>query len=53
MSVKQAHKKGLILEEPLPLTNHPAAVYLKSLREGSRPTMIQSLKPSTIGVERK
>jgi len=43
MSVKQAHKKGLILEEPLPLTNHPAAVYLKSLREGSRPTMIQSL----------
>lgn len=33
----------LVLFSPLPLTTHPAAVYLRSLREGSRPTMEQSL----------
>jgi integrase/recombinase XerD len=33
----------LVLSLPLPLTTHPAAVYLRSLREGSRPTMEQSL----------
>jgi len=33
----------LILETPLPLTIHPAAVYLRSLSPGSRSTMQQSL----------
>ena len=33
----------LALFSPLPLTAHPAAVYLRSLRSGSRPTMEQSL----------
>jgi integrase/recombinase XerD len=33
----------LALLLPLPLTAHPAAVYLRSLRSGSRPTMEQSL----------
>jgi integrase len=34
---------NLILDQPLPLTIHPAAVYLSSLSEGSRATMKQSL----------
>ena len=33
----------LALSAPLPLTLHPAAVYLRSLGSGSRPTMRQSL----------
>ncbi len=33
----------LVLSEPLPLTIHPAAVYLRSLSRGSRPTMTTSL----------
>ena len=35
--------KTLVLSEPLPLTLHPAAVYLDSLAPGSRPTMEQAL----------
>ncbi len=35
--------KTLVLTEPLPLTAHPAAVYLDSLAPGSRPTMEQAL----------
>lgn len=34
---------ALMLPAPLPLTSHPAAVYLASLRAGSRPTMQQAL----------
>lgn len=34
---------SLILNDPLPLTVHPAAVYLRSLSPGSRSTMEQSL----------
>ncbi len=34
---------SLALTQPIPLTSHPAAVYLRSLRSGSRPTMEQSL----------
>lgn len=34
---------SLALVEPLPLTKHPARVYLRSLSVGSRPTMEQSL----------
>jgi len=33
----------LILDHPLPLTAHPAAVYLSSLSDGSKSTMEQSL----------
>ncbi|MEM6404581.1 MAG: integrase, partial [Cyanobacteria bacterium P01_D01_bin.116] len=35
--------KTLVLTEPLPLTMHPAAVYLSGLAPGSRVTMEQSL----------
>ncbi|BAZ36751.1 phage integrase (plasmid) [Calothrix sp. NIES-4101] len=35
--------RSLLLTEPLPLTLHPAAVYLDSLAPGSRPTMEQAL----------
>jgi site-specific recombinase XerD len=35
--------QALVLSEPLPLTLHPAAVYLDSLALGSRPTMEQAL----------
>lgn len=35
--------QALVLKEPLPLTQHPAAVYLALLAPGSRPTMKQSL----------
>ena len=35
---------SLALIRPVPLTAHPAAVYLRSLRPGSRSTMEQSLK---------
>lgn len=34
---------SLALAQPMPLTLHPAAVYLRSLSAGSRPTMRQSL----------
>jgi integrase/recombinase XerD len=34
---------SLALVKPLPLTLHPAAVYLRSISVGSRPTMEQSL----------
>ena len=34
---------SLALREPLPLTLHPVAVYLRNLSPGSRPTMRQSL----------
>jgi len=33
----------LALTQPIPLTNHPAEVYLRSLAVGSRPTMTQAL----------
>jgi site-specific recombinase XerD len=33
----------LLLPQPLPLTNHPVAVYLSLLAPGSQPTMRQSL----------
>lgn len=33
----------LLLSEPIPLTNHPAAVYLAGLASGSRPTMRHAL----------
>jgi integrase/recombinase XerD len=36
-------EKQVALTAPLPLTRHPAAVYLRSLGSGSRPTMEQSL----------
>ncbi|MEP0855571.1 tyrosine-type recombinase/integrase [Trichocoleus sp. DQ-U1] len=35
--------KTLVLTTPLPLTQHPAAVYLDGLADGSRPTMRQAL----------
>jgi integrase len=34
---------NLKLKSPIPITQHPAAVYLSGLSEGSRPTMKQSL----------
>ena len=40
----QAHDpESLTLREPVPLSRHPAAVYLDSLAPGSKPTMRQSL----------
>ncbi|MEC4989032.1 MAG: site-specific integrase [Oscillatoria sp. PMC 1068.18] len=38
-----SESESLALEQPLPLTKHPAAVYLRSLAPGSRRTMQQSL----------
>ncbi len=35
--------KTLVLTIPLPLTQHPAAVYLDGLADGSRPTMQHAL----------
>lgn len=35
--------ESLALTEPVPLTMHPAEVYLNSLREGSRRTMREAL----------
>lgn len=35
--------ESIVLLSPLPLTLHPAAVYLRSLSPGSKPTMQQSL----------
>ena len=46
MSNRSQHKaiaSPLILATPPPLTQHPAAVYLSGLSEGSRPTMRQAL----------
>jgi len=34
---------SLVLTTPLPLTEHPAAVYLATLSPGSRATMQQAL----------
>lgn len=34
---------SLLLSQPVPLTEHPAAVYLHGLSEGSRPTMTNAL----------
>ncbi|MDI9634364.1 tyrosine-type recombinase/integrase [Geitlerinema splendidum] len=39
----QVQSRSLALSQPLPLTSHPAAVYVRSLSAGSRPTMQQSL----------
>ena len=36
--------ESLRLTSPIPLTEHPAIVYLNGLSEGSRPTMARSLK---------
>lgn len=36
--------RGLALQVPLPLDQHPVAVYLASLSEGSRRTMFQALE---------
>jgi hypothetical protein len=33
----------LVLTTPIPLTTHPAAVYLSSLTKGSRRTMTKAL----------
>ena len=41
--MSQTLVKTLVLSEPLPLTIHPAAVYLRSLSRGSRPTMTAAL----------
>lgn len=41
--MSQTLSKTLVLSEPLPLTMHPAAVYLSGLAPGSRVTMEQSL----------
>ena len=41
--MNQTLVKTLVLSEPLPLTNHPAAVYLRSLSAGSKPTMTTAL----------
>ncbi len=41
--MSQTKVKTLVLTEPLPLTIHPAAVYLRSLSPGSQPTMTTAL----------
>ena len=41
--MSQTSVKTLVLSEPLPLTSHPAAVYLRSLSPGSKPTMTTAL----------
>ena len=41
--MSQTLVKSLVLSEPLPLTIHPAAVYLRSLSAGSKPTMTNAL----------
>ena len=41
--MSQTAQETLVLSEPLPLTVHPARVYLRSLNPGSLPTMITSL----------
>jgi integrase/recombinase XerD len=41
--MNQTIVKTLVLSEPLPLTIHPAAVYLRSLAPGSKPTMTTAL----------
>ena len=41
--MSQTLVKSLVLSQPLPLTIHPAAVYLRSLSPGSRPTMTSAL----------
>ena len=37
------NSKSLVLTQPIPLTLHPAEVYLRSLSEGSRRTMREAL----------
>ncbi len=41
--MSQTKVRTLVLSEPLPLTIHPAAVYLRSLSPGSKPTMTTAL----------
>ena len=41
--MSQTKVRTLVLTEPLPLTIHPAAVYLRSLSPGSKPTMTNAL----------
>ena len=41
--MNQTSVKTLVLSEPLPLTSHPAAVYLRNLSPGSKPTMTTAL----------
>ncbi|WP_186709131.1 hypothetical protein [Euhalothece natronophila] len=41
--IRSIHFPELKLQQPLPLTLHPAAVYLSSLGEGSLRTMRESL----------
>ena len=41
--MSQTLVRTLVLSEPLPLTIHPAAVYLRSLSAGSKPTMTNAL----------
>ena len=41
--MNQTIVKTLVLSEPLPLTIHPAAVYIRSLSPGSKPTMTTAL----------
>ena len=41
--MSQIKVRTLVLSEPLPLTIHPAAVYLRSLSPGSKPTMTTAL----------
>ena len=41
--VGERERHPLALNEPLPLTRHPAMVYLRGLARGSRSTMAQSL----------
>ncbi|NEP56025.1 MAG: site-specific integrase [Symploca sp. SIO2G7] len=43
VEILHQNKGELRLKAPVPLTQHPAAVYLDSLSEGSRSTMRQSL----------
>ena len=41
--MNQTEVRSLVLSEPLPLTIHPAAVYIRSLSPGSKPTMTTAL----------
>jgi site-specific recombinase XerD len=43
LTAQSPNRSSLVLLRPIPLTEHPAAVYLAGLSEGSRPTMTHSL----------
>ena len=43
ITTSSLEESSLVLSVPLPLTKHPAHVYLTSLGQGSRPTMRGSL----------